>query len=321
SKAQDLVMNYQVQAGSAAWGATLWVAVVVALGCLVTRRAQLPEPWAASRLWTAWAPCVSAVTRMFLTLTVVPLVAVVFVGVAVGGKAATAAGAAILMAPDAVAVFLTLGLGASWTASTRQVQSEGGNPLASLLQWLGGRQSEARPDRVENLRHLSPGGWPLWAIALALTVVALSVCGHAAARATARTGSQSAHPRPGRHGQHLALAGRLAVVMAVFLGTAAWLAQADGRISATVFGSRMGGTHAQLSGSVPTVVVLALIAGAAAGYAGSLLYGLYGGKTGRFRRVAYESPAAAGGEHRVGAPGAAVPGVDRGPLETPVGNR
>jgi len=267
-------INYQVQTGSAALGAVLWVVVVIALGFLITRRAHLPVRWATSRLRASWAPSVSAVVRMSLVMTVVPLVVVLFVGVLVGGKTATAAGAAVLLAPAAVVVFLTLGLGTSWTASTHQMQSQGGNPLASLLKLLGGRQSQARPDRVEHLRDLSVGGLPLWLVAFLVTAVALLACGYAAARATDQTQPRLSHPHQGRYGQHLVAAGRLGTVMGVFLGLASWLVQADGQISARMFGSEMGGMHAELSGSAPTAFVLGLVAGAMAGFAGSLLFGL-----------------------------------------------
>ncbi|WP_430379827.1 streptophobe family protein [Streptomyces sp. B1-3] len=318
---QDMVMNYQVQAGSAVLGGVLWVAVVIALGCLITRRAHLPMPWQTSRLRVAWAPSVSAVTRMLLLMTVVPLIAVVFVGVVAGGTGATAAGAALLLAPDTVVVVVTLGLGASWTASTHQTQSEGGNPLVSLLRSLGGSQPQARPDRVEQLRDLSAGGWPLWLLALLMTGLALLACGYLAARGTALA---QAHPRSGhrtRCGQHLVLAGRLGIVLGVTLGLTTWLAQSTGQISATMFGSEMGGTRAELGGSVPLAALLGLLAGGAAGFVGSLLHGLYGGKTHRFHMIPNRAPVAPVGEHHADVTGAAAPGVVSGPLETSLGNR
>jgi hypothetical protein len=271
-------MNYQVQSGSAALGAVLWVVVVIALGFLITRRAHLPVQWATSRLRVSWAPSVSAVVRMFLVMTVVLLLSVLFVGVLVGGKAVTAAGAAVLLAPNAVVVFLSLGVGASWTASTHQVQSQGGNPLASLLQLLGGQQSQARPDRVEHLRDLSAGGRPLWLVALLVSAVALLACGYAAARDTDQTQIRFSNTHQGRFGQHLAPAGRLGIVVGVFLGLASWVVQADGQISASIFGSEMGGMHAELSGSVPMAFVLGLVAGAMAGFVGSLLFSLSRGR-------------------------------------------
>lgn len=318
---RDMVMNYQVQAGSAVLGGLLWVAVVIALGCLITRRAHLPLPWQTGRLRAAWAPSVSAVARMLLLMTVVPLIAVVFIGIVVGGKGATAAGAALLLAPDAVVVFVTLGLGVSWTASTHQAQSEDGNPLASLLRRLGGAQAQARPDRVEHLRDLSAGGWPLWLLALLVTGLALLACGYAAARATARTLAHAPSVRRTRHGQHLAPAARLGVVLGVALGLTAWLTQASGQISATMFGSEMGGTQAGLSGSVPLAALLGLLAGAAAGFVGSVLHGLHGGQTPRFRTIPRNTPVAPVGEHLAGAPGATAHGGGSAPLESSLGNR
>lgn len=318
---RDMVMNYQVQAGSAVLGGLLWVAVVIALGCLITRRAHLPLPWQTGRLRAAWAPSVSAVARMLLLMTVVPLIAVVFVGIVVGGKGATAAGAALLLAPDAVVVFVTLGLGVSWTALTHQAQSEDGNPLASLLRRLGGAQAQARPDRVEHLRDLSAGGWPLWLLALLVTGLALLACGYAAARAAARTPAHAPSAHRTRHGQHLAPAARLGVVLGVALGLTAWLTQASGQISATMFGSEMGGTQAGFSGSVPLAALLGLLAGAAAGFVGSVLHGLHGGQTRPFRTISRNTPVAPVGEHLADVPGATAHGVGSGPLENSLGNR
>ena len=266
---QDMVMNYQVQAGSTVLGGLLWVAVVIALGCLITRRAHLPMPWQTSRLRAAWAPSASAVARMLVLMTVVPLAAVVFVGVCVGGKGATAAGAALLLAPDTAVVFVTLGLGVPWTASTHQAPSEDGNPLVSLLRMLGGEQTQPRPDRVSHLEDLTAAGLPLWLLALLMTALALLACGYAAARGTAQAPFPSGHPT--RWGQHLAPALRLGMVLSSTLGLTTWLVQASGQISATVFGSEMGGTQAELSGSAPLAALLGLLAGGAAGFLGSLL--------------------------------------------------
>jgi hypothetical protein len=133
SAGQQPVMAYEVHVGSAALGAGLWVAVVLAVGCVISRRTRIPLGAAVDRLRPAWAPGVSAIVRMLLLVSTGTLVAVTFVGLVAGGRAATVAGGAILAAPNAVAVFLTLGLGSPWTASSGQVAGQGSNPLAALM--------------------------------------------------------------------------------------------------------------------------------------------------------------------------------------------
>jgi hypothetical protein len=191
SAAQQPVMAYEVHVGSAALGAVLWVAVALAVGCVISRRTRIPLGGAVDRLRPAWAPGVSAIVRMLLLVSAGTVVAVTFVGLVAGGRAATVAGGAILAAPNAVAVFLTLGLGSPWTASSGQVAGQGSNPLAALMGGMGGGRSDVPADRTERLRDLSAGGWPLWLGALAVAALLLLACAYAAARAT-----DPAHTRP-----------------------------------------------------------------------------------------------------------------------------
>ncbi|GAA3795267.1 streptophobe family protein [Streptomyces phyllanthi] len=273
--ADQPVMTYEVHVGSAAWGAVLWVTVALAVGCLISRRVRLPLGGALDRLRPGWAPSLSAVVRTVLVLVAVPLVLLAFVGAVAGGRAGTAAGAALLLAPNALAVFLTLGVGAPWTAGAHPVQSEGGNPLAGLMGALGGmgggQQPTAQPDRTEHLRSLSAGGWPLWLVALTVTGLLLLGCAWAAARAKDPARALPLHPYRGPLARHIGMAERFGVVTAVVLGTAAWTAGASGHFGISMFGSEMGGTRAELSGSVLWTVVFGLLVGGLAGFAGSLL--------------------------------------------------
>jgi hypothetical protein len=111
-------MTYDVSVGSAMLGALVWVAVVLALGCLISRRARLPLGGLVDRMRSGWAPGISKVARTLFLVAAVPMVMVFFVGLVVGGQAAMASGAALLLAPNALAVFATLGVGSPWTAGT-----------------------------------------------------------------------------------------------------------------------------------------------------------------------------------------------------------
>ncbi|WP_405990688.1 streptophobe family protein [Streptomyces sp. NBC_00986] len=318
ASAQDTTMSYEVHVGATAFGALVWVAVVLALGCLVSRRVRVPLGGAVDRVRPGWAPGLSAVVRTLLVLVVVPMALVTFVGVVAGGRVGTVAGWVLLLAPNALAVLLTLGVGAPWTAATHPVQSQGGNPLASLMGALGGGQqtSTAQPDRTEHLRSLAAGGRPLWLGALVVTAVILLVCARAAARNTAPADARPLHRYDGPLARHLGTAERFGVVTAVVLGSAAWPAGASGHIGVSMFGSEMGGTRAELSGSVLWTVVFGLLAGGVAGFLGSLLRtaDLYGGMTSSRRILARKSPSAASSH-------APAPGTDPGTLEAPLGNR
>ncbi|MEU6555501.1 streptophobe family protein [Streptomyces sp. NPDC046915] len=271
-------MAYHVSAMSAGFGGLLWAAVVLGTGCLVSRRARLPLGGALDGLRSGWGRGLSPVVRTVLALAAVPPVALVFVGAMAGGRAATAAGAALLLAPNAVAVFLTLGVGSSWTAAVHPVRSEGGgNPLAALMGGMGGTAGTGgmgggrQPDRTEHLRSLSAGGRPLWLVALAVTGLILLACAYRAARTTHPGHKRPLLPYRGPLSGHLGMAERFAVVTAVVLGVAAWSAGASGHFGVSMFGSEMGGMRAELSGSVLWTVVLGLFVGGAAGFAGSLL--------------------------------------------------
>ncbi|MEU6217817.1 streptophobe family protein [Streptomyces sp. NPDC047022] len=313
---RKLEAAYQVSAGAAVGGAVLWVAVVVALGCLISRRVPWPGGSATGRLRNAWAPSVSAAVRVLLVTTAVALAGMAVVGVMVGGRASMAAGAALLLAPNAVAVFLTLGLGVPWTASKHHVSGEGGGGLAALISRLRGQQSGVAADRTEHLGELSVGGVPLWLVALAVAVLVLVVCGYVAARATDPARTRPLHPYGGRHGRHLAAAERLGVVTAVVMGAAALFAQASGHLDVSVFDTTVGGTRAELGGGIWLCPVTGLLAGAVAGLAGSSLYCAV---TGRFLILGAGTRAAAG----AGGPLAPDSGrkAKSGSVEEPVGNR
>ncbi|CCK28823.1 putative membrane protein [Streptomyces davaonensis JCM 4913] len=251
-------LTYQVSAATTAFGAVVWVALVIGAGCLLSRKARIPLGGTLDGLRGTWGRSLSTVTRTLLILSAIPLT-FVFVGAVVGGRASTTAGATLLLSPNALAVLLTLGLGSSWTAAVHRERSEGGG-LAGLLG--GGQAQSDRPDRTEHLASLPVGGCPLWLAALTVTVLILLACAYRTARTT----------NPG----HLGTAGRFAVVTAVVLGAGAWLSGASGEFAVTMFGSPMGGVQAELSGGVLGPVLLGLLAGAAAGWAGSALAALRG---------------------------------------------
>lgn len=276
-------VTYHVSAGSAGVGALLWVAVVLGVGYLISRRVRLPLGGALDGLRSGWGRSLSAVVRTVLVLAAVPLVALAVVGLVAGGKAGSAAGAALLLAPNALAVFLTLGVGSSWTAEMHPVQSDSSNPLAALMGGMGGMGGSAgtmgggrQADRTEHLRSLALGGWPLWLAALTVTAFILVCCAYRAARATNPAHLVPLHPYRGPLAGHLGMAQRFGVVTAVVMGAAAWLVGASGNFGVSMFGSEMGGMQAELSGSVLRTVAFGLLVGGLAGFGGSLLAAVRG---------------------------------------------
>ncbi|MFE0678500.1 streptophobe family protein [Streptomyces sp. NPDC058867] len=262
-----LTAAHSTGVGSTGFGGVVWATVVIGVGCLISRRVRLPLGGVLDRLRSGWGPSLSALVRGALVLTAVLLGTAAVLGVAGGGRAAVAAGAALLLAPNALGMLLTMGVGSSWTAEIHPVQVDSGsNPLAGLLGATGG--SGGHLDRTEHLRTLAVAGCPLWLAALTVTVLVLLGCAFAAARATRAGGRSSDQDGPALH---FAMAQQFGLVTAVVLGASTWLVQADGQFGVSVFGAEIGGTHGTLSGSVAISVALGLVLGALAGFTGSVL--------------------------------------------------
>ncbi|WP_244373979.1 streptophobe family protein [Streptomyces griseorubiginosus] len=265
-------MAYHVAVGPAGLGALLWVALVLGVGCLISRRARLPLGGATARLRGSWGPSLSAVVRTVLALAAVPLLAIGFVGAVVGDRVGAVAGGTLLLAPNALVAFLTLGVGSSWTAAVHPVQSDSTNPLAAIMGALGGGATGGRqPDRVASLGSSSVGGWPVWLMALTVSGLTLTACAYRAARTTRPGHELPLLPWRGPLAGHVAMAERIGVVTALVLGAGAWAVGASGHFGVSMFGSEMGGMRGELSGSVLRTVVFGLLVGSLAGFAGSLL--------------------------------------------------
>ncbi|MFC1442440.1 streptophobe family protein [Streptacidiphilus sp. N1-10] len=269
SGANGLAVGYHVDPVSAMFGSVLWLTVVLTVGCLISRRVRLQLGGLLDRLRPHWAPGLSALLRTLLILGAAPLLVFTLVGIVAGGRVQTAAGAALLLAPNAVIVLLTLGLGSPWTASTHPASPQGGNPMAGMMGGTGGSPFAGQHDRTLHLDSLTTAGWPLWLAALAVALVALLGC----AAVAARTGSTT---RPRKPRQDL-LAGPLglpikfSVTTAAVLGAVAWMAAGQVHLSLGLFGMQMGGIRAGVSDNVLWTITAALLMGALAGWAGPVL--------------------------------------------------
>ncbi|MFJ6982855.1 MULTISPECIES: streptophobe family protein [unclassified Streptomyces] len=273
-------LAFQVHAGPAALGAVVWTCLVLLLGCLLARRVRLPLGGALDTLRTAWAPVLTPLLRALAVLTALPLLALGVLAVVAGDRAATAAGAALLVLPNAVAVFTTLGLTTSWRAATDPVQSAGSSPLAEMfggMGGMGGREgagggtSSFMTARAVRLDDLAAGGLPLWVAALTVVSAALVVCGRSVAGTAGPHRTGLLYRGTGPLAPHLAVAERLGCAVAAVTGLLAWVAGASAAFSVEVFGSPMGGTRAHLTGGVLYTVLLGLLLGAVTGFVGSVL--------------------------------------------------
>ncbi|MFF3372245.1 streptophobe family protein [Streptomyces sp. NPDC002680] len=277
-------MSYHVSLGATVVGALVWVVVVLAVGLLAGRRA--PVGFTARGLRPGWAPSLSAVTRTLLAVAAVMTIS----GLAGAGDH-KAGGGAMLLAPVALFTALSLGLGSTWTSSSHQAQS----PVAA------GQQPTAAappPDHTQQLGDLTAGGIPLWVVSLVITAQLLLGCAYLAARATDPEHARPLHPYRGPGARHLGLAERFGVVTAVVLGGAATLAQTSFKIDVTMAGRAVGGSELNLGGGVLWTFVAGLLAGAVAGFAGSLLVG----EKQRTRVGTRRSPVGVGGPPVVSSP-------------------
>jgi len=264
-------LTFSTGIASAVFGSVLWASLVLAVGCLVARRTSLPPSIARNPVVCSWRPSVSAVTAVLVTIMGV-LVVGTCAAVVAGGAGARVVGEVLLAVPNLVLVALGLGAGAPWSASfgRAQGQSQGGL-LSSLMGSIQG--SCGSSGRVENLRTMFVAGFPLWALCLLLLMVVLLACGYiAAARTPNRTGG------PGRawYSRHLAAALRLGVVTALVLWVGTLLVDASGQVSFGAFSMQMGGMQANLGSNALLALILGLLTGGAAGFAGSLLRGAVG---------------------------------------------
>lgn len=126
-------MAFHADAGLTVLGTALWLVVILTMGCLISRHMRLPLGGAVDRLRPHWGPSISALVRTVVVLGTAPPLLFALVGLLVGGRAETAAGVALLVAPNALIVLLTLGLGSPWTAGTHPVKSQGQNPLTGMM--------------------------------------------------------------------------------------------------------------------------------------------------------------------------------------------
>ncbi len=244
-------VQFHADVSSALANGLVWAAVVLALGWLVWRRAPLPSGW-------GWAHRI----RPALSATATVLVTLMSIGTAAGlvlsvfGENGSLAGGLLLGAATGVLVTLALGIGVPWSASA-------GGAAAELL------PADRIPDGTLSLASL-PTGRPLWILPVGFAMVTLLVCGVLAA---ARGPSA---PTGGRLSHAVAAGGRLGVIVAIAMAVLTILAAGSMEVGVSLLGTELLGTEVSLHANSALAAASGLAGGAVSGFAGSLLWELFG---------------------------------------------
>ncbi|MDK0517664.1 streptophobe family protein [Streptomyces sp. ML-6] len=261
---------FETDAVATAFLGLLWVAAVLALGCLAARRTTLPRPLALSRMRLKWNAVTSTLTGTAAVLCCSLLAVAVLAGAAAltgRDQAAKAAGLLLLAGPILIAVLLTTGLGNFWEAGMQRLQPDGGGMLGMLG---GGAQGDtADTDKSVDLSGWSGAGVPLWLIAMAFMLLLLTIAGYvAAARTPARTPRENSEALLDRH---VEIALRMGIAVAVAALVLPLAARGSVRIGITLMGNEMGGMAAGLDGGLGISPLIGFVLAALAAYGGSRL--------------------------------------------------
>ncbi|MFI8219402.1 streptophobe family protein [Streptomyces sp. NPDC085932] len=179
----------------------VWLAGVLVLALLVSRRAPLPG--GLLRFQTSVRPAAYAMVALLLAYVVLGVV-IALVVAATRGHAAETFAVILLGLPNLVWPALTVGMGATWTG---RVEGPFGLPMPHVLD-----EVLRTPDISElNLRTLSERDGRVWWLLVAAVVLLLAAAFVMAARSPARV-------RAWQHALHMAVALALTVFMICLVG-------------------------------------------------------------------------------------------------------
>ncbi|MDX6364029.1 MAG: hypothetical protein QOC85_3039 [Streptomyces sp.] len=229
----------------------LWLAGVLVLALLVSRRAPLPARLV--RFQESVRPAASAMVALLLSYVVLGVVIGLVVAATRGHTAETFA-VILLGLPNLVWLALTIGLGASWNG---RVDGPFGLPMPHLLD-----QVLRTPDiSTLNLRTLAEYDGRVWWLAVIDAVLLLAAAFLMAARSPARV-------RAWQHAVHLAVALALTVLMICLVARLS----AHYGLSVLGIGDIAGGLSGQLllRPGLWTALGFAVLWGLVAGFLGAL---------------------------------------------------
>ncbi|MGW2865158.1 streptophobe family protein [Streptomyces sp. NPDC001205] len=278
-------VGFSVDTGRSLAGAACWVAVVLVIALLASRRGPLPPSWTA--LHRAVRPAASALVTVVLVAVAAGLAAAVYAGIG-DNRPRQIAGAALLGAPNGVWQAIPLGLLVPW-------HGHASGTLAGALPDPLDRLLGAKDDESVTLARLAQLDHRVWLLAVATGLLML----YAGVLAAART------PVEGR--SLGAFAGRcalsLAAATAVALPLMVWLTGISASASLSVLGFDAFGAGIELHGDAALAFALGAGWGLAAGAVGALL-AWTAGAAGRRAAVLARVPGAAGPrEEATAAPG------------------
>ncbi|WP_329114815.1 streptophobe family protein [Streptomyces sp. NBC_01353] len=265
-------VTFETDTAATVFFGLLWVAVVLAVGCVAARRTALPRPIALGRLRRKWNAVASTLTGLAAVLCCSALAAALVAGAAAltgRERAAETAGMLLLIGPNLIAALLSSGLGTSWEVGVHRLQSESGGLLGTI--GAGPQGDAAGADRSVDLGGWSGAGVPVWLIALLLMLLLLVIAGYvAAARTPARTPREDSESLLGRHAD---IALRMGIAVGVSMLVLPLLARGSLRIGISVMDGELGGVAAGLEGSPGLSALAGCVLATLAAYGGSRLHG------------------------------------------------
>ncbi|GAA4104159.1 streptophobe family protein [Streptomyces hundungensis] len=246
-------VGFDVDTGHSLAGAACWVAAVLVVALLASRRTPLPRAWSA--LHRAVRPAVSAVVTVVLVAVAAGLAAAAYAA-AGDARPARIAGAALLGAPNAVGPAIPLGLFVPWSGHAT-------GALATVLPDPVGRLLSAGSDRPLTLGRLAQLDQRVWLLAVA--AACLMLCAGVLVAVRTPVGGHPGGAFTGRCALSLAAVGAVALPLLV------WLTGVSANASLSVLGFDTFGAGLELHGDAGLALPLGAAWGAAADALAALL--------------------------------------------------
>ncbi|MGW7089826.1 streptophobe family protein [Streptomyces sp. NPDC054871] len=277
-------VGFTVDMGPTLLGGAVWVAGVLLIALLASRRTPLPSGWDA--VHRVVRPAASALVTVLLVAVLAGLAAAAYAMIG-DAHPKRIAGAALLGAPNGVWLGVPIGLLVPWDGeATGELAKLLPDPLDDLLTGSGASGNEAVT--LGRLAELDSRVW-LLGVAAALMILFAGVL----------TAVRTPYVRGGTGALRFAgqCAVRLAVVTALALPLMVWLTGVSADASLSVLGFDAFGAGIELHGQLGMALLLGAAWGAGAGAVGSLLAVASGAAGGRVAPLALAE----------GVPGAAPP--------------
>ncbi|MCX5202098.1 streptophobe family protein [Streptomyces sp. NBC_00237] len=246
-------VGFSVNTGTSLGSGAVWVAGVLIIALLASRRTPLPRGWDA--VHRVLRPATSALALVLVVAVLAGLAAALYAAVG-DDRPGRVVGAALLGAPNGVWLAVPLGLFVPWEGrATGSLVGVLPSPVDDVLSG-----SDERPLTVGRLAELDGR---VWLLVVAVVLMML----YAGVLAASRT--------PREELSRVGYAGQCAVALGTVTGAALPLlvrltgVSADASLS--VLGFDAVGAGVALSGSVPMALLLGVVWGAAAGAVGALL--------------------------------------------------